>query len=168
MPYKDPAKGKASRAAYYRAHRDEYLRRSKLQKRAMTPEQRRVAWRKYQAKRREQINAKARERRGRRDGDARKREHVKMRAYFLKTKFGLSLQDYESMLVAQGGLCAICRQPETYVKNGKDVALLGVDHDHTTGAVRGLLCNNCNRGIGLLKDDPLVLRAATVYLERGR
>lgn len=57
--------------------------------------------------------------------------------------------------------CAICGIHEENVTKS-----LAIDHDHTTGLVRGYLCNNCNRGIGLLKDDPNVLRNAIEYLER--
>jgi hypothetical protein len=59
------------------------------------------------------------------------------------------------MLAAQGGLCAICK-----------VAPGGhVDHDHETGAVRALLCFNCNGGLGQFKDNPEVLHAAAYYVQ---
>ena len=62
------------------------------------------------------------------------------------------------MLEEQAGLCAICRRaPAAHV-----------DHDHLTGAVRALLCFNCNGGLGQFKDDPAVLRAAAEYVERHR
>jgi hypothetical protein len=60
----------------------------------------------------------------------------------------------------QGGVCAICEQP---CRTGKRLA---VDHDHQTGHVRGLLCRTCNSGIGLLNDDPDLLRKAADYIER--
>ncbi|UOY02503.1 endonuclease VII domain-containing protein [Blastococcus sp. PRF04-17] len=59
------------------------------------------------------------------------------------------------MLEAQGGLCAICRAAPA----------VHVDHDHVTGAVRALLCFNCNGGLGQFKDDPAVLRAAADYVQ---
>lgn len=62
------------------------------------------------------------------------------------------------MLAIQGGVCAICRKE---CKSGRELA---VDHDHETGAVRSLLCMNCNRAIGWLQDDPDLLMAATEYL----
>jgi hypothetical protein len=79
-------------------------------------------------------------------------------------RYGITLADYDRMLAAQGGCCAIC---------GTDAPTFGkghfsVDHDHATGAVRGLLCDNCNTGIGKLRDDPAILRAALVYLESPR
>lgn len=64
------------------------------------------------------------------------------------------------MLADQGGLCAICRQPERTARN----QVLAVDHDHSTGEVRGLLCSHCNRAVGLLADDPARLIRALAYL----
>lgn len=81
--------------------------------------------------------------------------------HHLKTKFGISREDYELMFKEQGGKCAICKTTKTgRTKN------FAVDHNHETGAVRSLLCTTCNTGIGHLKDDPALLRAAADYLER--
>lgn len=80
----------------------------------------------------------------------------------LKSTYGLTLEDFDRMLAAQGGACAICK---TCVPGGP--GRFSVDHCHTTGRVRGLLCNNCNRGIGGLKDDANLLRAAIAYLEEN-
>lgn len=70
------------------------------------------------------------------------------------------------MLSIQGGVCAICKKPERHRSNGPKVKRLAVDHDHTTGEVRGLLCNNCNRALGLFGDDVTALQAAIDYLSR--
>ncbi len=83
----------------------------------------------------------------------------------LRKNFGISLADYERMLEAQGNGCAICGRPETQKRYGK-LRWLSVDHCHTTHAVRGLLCNSCNNGIGRFRDDPDLLRKAADYLER--
>lgn len=85
----------------------------------------------------------------------------------LLRSFGLSLAEYGKLLVAQNGVCAICRQEETEKRGGNEKSL-AVDHDHATGTIRGLLCAACNQGIGKLKDDPAVLRAAADYIEKHR
>jgi Recombination endonuclease VII len=59
----------------------------------------------------------------------------------------------------QNGTCAICGREEW-----EKVKVLGVDHDHKTGRVRGLLCTDCNMGLGKFKDDPALLRKAIKYL----
>ena len=80
------------------------------------------------------------------------------RTYHLKRRYGISAADADAMLAAQGELCAICgTAPAAHV-----------DHDHETGAVRQLLCFNCNGGLGQFRDDPVVLRAAAEYVERHR
>jgi hypothetical protein len=80
------------------------------------------------------------------------------RAYQLRRKFGMTVAEYDAMLVRQCGRCALCgKEP-----NGKALA---VDHCHTTGVNRGLLCGNCNQGIGKLHDDPDFIRLAATYLD---
>ena len=69
------------------------------------------------------------------------------------------------MFDAQNGLCAICSQPET-VRNGTgQIKMLSLDHCHATNTVRSLLCDNCNKGLGVFHDDVNVLRRAIEYLE---
>lgn len=73
----------------------------------------------------------------------------------LKRLYGITLEQYVDMFANQGGVCAIC---EEECKTKKS---LSVDHDHRTGKVRGLLCNRCNRALGMFQDSPdLLLRAA--------
>lgn len=81
----------------------------------------------------------------------------------LKRSYGMSLSDYQRMFETQGGVCAICKQPERVVRRGRLINL-SVDHCHKTGVVRGLLCSSCNRGIGKLKDSPAILKNALLYL----
>jgi hypothetical protein len=89
-------------------------------------------------------------------------EHYKThgRAYQLKAKFGITPEQYQEMLKAQNGVCAICFQKETR-------RALSVDHNHITGKVRGLLCDDCNHGIGKLKTDEgtALLFSAIKYIE---
>jgi len=86
------------------------------------------------------------------------------RAWQLKAKFGLTVEEYDCMLSAQSGVCAICRSPETMTLRGK-LKTLAVDHDHVTGKVRGLLCHACNAALGHMRDNPSTLREAALYLE---
>jgi hypothetical protein len=67
----------------------------------------------------------------------------------------------EKMLETQGWICLVCHTTLT-------LKTAHVDHDHATGAVRGILCFNCNGGLGQFRDDALVLRRAARYLERSR
>lgn len=77
-------------------------------------------------------------------------------------RYGLTPETFDEMLYQQGGICKICKKP---LVQGRD---LHVDHDHETGAVRGLLCNNCNVGLGAFRDSPDLLTAATQYLVASR
>lgn len=83
----------------------------------------------------------------------------------LKQLYGITAADYERMLADQGGACAICGSTDHKSSRTKYFA---VDHDHTTGEVRGVLCHSCNKGLGLLQDNPKVLKAAASYLERQK
>lgn len=83
------------------------------------------------------------------------------RAYKLRRSFGMTIDDYDAMLALQGGGCAICGDA---CSSGKRLA---VDHCHSTGRVRGLLCSVCNRMIGHAKDNPEILEKAIIYLKRS-
>lgn len=89
------------------------------------------------------------------------------KALYLKRHYGMTVDQYDAMYEAQGGVCAICGGPERAIdpRTGEPF-LLAVDHDHRTGAIRGLLCLGHNRGLGLFDDDPDLLRAAIAYLDR--
>lgn len=82
-------------------------------------------------------------------------------------KYGLTLAMYEEMLDRQEGGCAICRKPPSIRYNGK-IKRLAVDHDHATGKVRELLCDQCNGGLGLFADDIEIISAAIRYLIKHR
>ena len=81
---------------------------------------------------------------------------------FQLSKYGLTEKEYESIFNRQGQACAICRCPPP--PNRK----LAVDHCHKTGEVRGLLCVNCNTGLGLLEDSKPIIKAAIAYLKGSR
>lgn len=93
----------------------------------------------------------------------RKGNSDRVRGHYLKHRYGVSLDTVRSLLKAQGGCCAICSRPLTL--EGKGTA---IDHDHTTGLVRGVLCICCNTGIGMLQDTPKLLLNAYNYLTQIR
>jgi len=83
------------------------------------------------------------------------KHHGSIRNYHLKRRYGITEDDFERMLARQGGLCAICRVvPGTFV-----------DHSHATGQVRGILCFNCNNGLGHFGDNLVLLELAALYLD---
>lgn len=86
----------------------------------------------------------------------RHREYIRQRTY------GITPAEFDRILAEQGGRCAICRtdDPGTRAWN--------LDHCHESGQWRGVLCDRCNRGIGLLRDDPAIIRRAAEYLEAAR
>jgi hypothetical protein len=101
----------------------------------------------------------------------RTRNRIKDRQYAqkhrLREKFGITIDHYQALLDQQGGKCAICNGVEQVASNGIS-RLMAVDHNHDTGSIRGILCTNCNRAIGLLHDDPVILQKAIAYLTRAR
>lgn len=89
-----------------------------------------------------------------------------VRDWALQRKFGIDATEYDKMLKAQNGRCAICGNAETFFNRGKkEKQALSVDHCHDTGKVRGLLCVRCNRGLGYFRDRPEFLRRAIEYLK---
>jgi hypothetical protein len=79
----------------------------------------------------------------------------------LKRKFGINLEKYDNLLLVQNNNCAIC---------GVNIGLVGknlcVDHCHKTNKIRGLLCNSCNLGLGMFKDNQVILNKAAEYLNK--
>lgn len=78
----------------------------------------------------------------------------------LIASFGITLQQYNTMAGLQGFKCAICRMPQAEQRRK-----MAVDHNHNTGAIRGLLCHNCNVGMGNFKDSETLLEKAASYLK---
>lgn len=93
----------------------------------------------------------------------RKRRPRNVRNTVLKKHYGIGLHEWEAMYRQQGGVCAICLEREG--DKSQRYANLAVDHCHTTGVVRGLLCNACNRAIGFLGDDADRARRMAAYLD---
>jgi hypothetical protein len=79
--------------------------------------------------------------------------------YQLKKQYGMTLQQYNAMLAAQHGICAICKKPPSKRR-------LDVDHDHADGHVRQLLCERCNKGLGCFEDSLELLEAAVRYMRK--
>lgn len=95
------------------------------------------------------------------------------RRHMLMKKYGLTIEMYEEILAAQGGVCAVCKSEELTIGRGGFAKALSVDHNHGCcpgptscgSCIRGLLCQKCNTLLGYASDDPGVLRAAAEYLE---
>lgn len=83
------------------------------------------------------------------------------RKYNLKRRYGITENEYAKMLSNQNGVCAICSYAPS---NDKAHKLLVVDHEHSTGELRGLICHWCNSGLGHFKDSVLILQDAIRYL----
>lgn len=79
-----------------------------------------------------------------------------------ETKWGLTIEQYGEMVERQGGACAICGRPFAELTGAKNTP--HVDHCHSSGVIRGILCQNCNVGLGQFKDSPDILAAAAAYL----
>jgi hypothetical protein len=114
---------------------------------------------KYRETNREHLNAQAREYHAKRkasDPEYAQMKRDAARWARRRAKYDLSQEEYQAMKIQQDGKCAICGETPDHD--------LRVDHDHTTTAVRGLLCSNCNAGIGFLRENPGIMRKAIEYL----
>jgi hypothetical protein len=99
------------------------------------------------------------------------RTHTQARNFGLVTRYGITQEDYMLMLEAQKGVCKICGNPprlKDHKVNKDNSTYLHVDHDHTTGRVRGLLCGRCNKGLGQFRDNPEFLAKAALYVRSYR
>lgn len=96
----------------------------------------------------------------RKDPEVMRRHKEGMRRVHLNKVYGLSEIEYNKLLELQSGGCAICKQPCRVHER------LSVDHDHNTGAVRGLLCQQCNSAIGFLKEDEDIIWNMLEYLKK--
>jgi hypothetical protein len=89
--------------------------------------------------------------------------------YMLRLKYGVTVDHYEQLMREQNGKCAVCSGDERGIdhRTGKPRAL-AVDHCHATGTIRGLLCSDCNRCIGMAKEDVRILSRMISYLARHK
>jgi len=78
-------------------------------------------------------------------------------------RYGITPSDWQTLFEAQGECCAICKSKDAKGNHGT----FHIDHCHTTGNIRGLLCDTCNRGLGLFYDNKELLLAAIEYLEEN-
>lgn len=123
-------------------------------------EKRKATIKKWRDKNRDKVNATVRK--------YRKSEKFKnsckaqRRKHSLKTIYGITLEDYDNLYNNQEGKCAICSRHQTELKRP-----LSVDHCHKSGIIRGLLCDNCNMSLGLLKDNIETLQQAIKYLKEN-
>jgi len=144
MPHKDPKERDAYLASYRDANREKL--REKYQKWYRdNPERAREYRKRYHQKRLQEDLAGVR---------------AEQRRAWLAHRYGMTEEGYSQIWDEQQGCCAICSVPAA---KGEP---LHVDHDHETGAVRGLLCGHCNRAIGLVRDDPVIAKKAAGYLDR--
>lgn len=93
---------------------------------------------------------------------ARRTKHTPRKREIFLRRSGLTVEKHEAMLSTQGGKCAICKGATKYVRR------LAIDHCHKTGKIRGLLCGNCNAGIGYFADDISRIAAAIEYLKKNQ
>lgn len=88
----------------------------------------------------------------------------------LKRLYGITVDQYESILKSQGGVCAICQSKSSYSRGYKKISpektKFSVDHCHATGKVRGLLCSRCNRALGLIGDSIESALRMSEYLKK--
>jgi hypothetical protein len=116
--------------------------------------------REYYQRHKDKIRVKEREKARQR----RRQNPAAHRAKVLKERFGITPQDYESLLSQQGGVCAIC---EAHEPGGCWNTYFHIDHNTTTGVVRGLLCQHCNCALGIFRHSPQLLAKALSYLCRA-
>jgi len=94
-----------------------------------------------------------------------KKRKEQNRELYYKKRYGITLLEYNTLLVNQDYKCAICKVSESNIKHGRNT-YFAVDHCHITGKVRGLLCYKCNSVLGFVNDDIKCLNNAIKYLER--
>lgn len=88
----------------------------------------------------------------------------KQRKRRIEQHYGITVDEYQKLLVSQDGRCAICRTTEPRGRGAHNSLSFYIDHDHQTGVVRGLLCHACNTGLGAFRDSSTSMNSAIQYL----
>ena len=83
-----------------------------------------------------------------------------------KLRYGTEATIYRELFEEQGGVCAACGRPERYKTKAGRVMRLSLDHDHSTGEIRGLLCHSCNRALGHLEENPVLIACLLTYAQK--
>ena len=139
---------------------------------SLTKEEKLKAYtKKYYQQNKEKIKARIKEKSKTEDFKEKRRTFNKNRKesnrnLYYKKRYGITLEEYNKMLVLQNYQCAICKIFESEIKHGRNT-YFAVDHCHTTGKVRGLLCYKCNCILGFINDDKEHLKNAIKYLENA-
>lgn len=141
--YGTSPRGKAASRRSYRKLMDDPARREAYRERK----------RQWRIENKEAFNAYKREWR-------QKRDSLKNRDEWMRQRYGITLKEYDAMFAQQGNVCAICKL--------SDEKTMHIDHDHETGKVRGILCSQCNQGIGLLRENQSSIARAIQYLLAAR
>jgi hypothetical protein len=151
------ARRKASTRRYKQKHYQQYRERHRLRSREWYQKNREVVLAKMRAEYRANSEVRAKQKQYHKEWRTKNPERYRER---ILGKYGLTLVEYNALLAAQGGGCAICKATKS---GGPTSDRLNVDHDHDTRRVRGLLCHKCNVGLGHFRDIQ-VLHAAIAYL----
>lgn len=138
------------------------------------PEKYRNWSREYKKQNREYINAQQRERRKmniisykQKESEYRNKNRQSIRENHSARKYGMTIEQYKEFIINHNNLCSICFKEETRkTRDGETTSTLCVDHCHDTGRVRGLVCHNCNNGLGRFFDSIELLQSAIDYLKK--
>ena len=151
----NPEKVKLAHKLYNSRPEVKAKKRERARLRRLTPE-----WQEYMYK----YNHSEAGKEAQRKYDTANPEKVKLknRRCKLKRAYGISIEDYDSMLLLQEGKCAICGSTDS----GKKDNTFSIDHDHNTGKVRSLLCSNCNFVLGLVGDNISILQKSIDYIKK--
>ena len=157
MSYKDKNKQKEYQKEYEKTHKAEHKERNQKFK------ERHPEYYNIYNKTHKERNQKFKERHPEYFKIYNKTHPRNRKEYHLQYTYGLSIAEFNNILLAQNMKCAICKEPLD-LQNPHNVV---IDHNHLTGKIRGILCKKCNFAIGLLRDNPEYAYSAFIYLKKG-